>query len=402
MKNNLRIKLISSFFTELNLLTEYVVLHHIEKIYDVDDDIDFLVNIDLQEMLLFIKKFTKSNNLCLLNYYMIDVGTYRFDIVYYNDNSLEKIELDCACKSKGNDLLSIQSSLLLKNRILVNINKSEFYKVSNENEIESYIKKKAYKNTDILSYSNYFKSLNNEITEKVIIDQYTRWDKYFKSNLFKIKFKINKIYLLTERLFHKQSLTISFLGPDGSGKSTVINKINKYPLYINNYYFHLKPIITKKSSDDMVTDPHGYALYSPLKSYIKLMYFICQYSFGWIKNICRLKIKSSLIIFDRYFDDMLVDNRRYRYGGSIVVAKIARFFIPKPDLYFILTTDAKVIYERKQEVPFKELERQIEGYRALADEKRYFNIDVNCTPEEIVKEITKIIMKYKNNEIKES
>ena len=123
MKNNLRIKLISSFFTELNLLTEYVVLHHIEKIYDVDDDIDFLVNIDLQEMLLFIKKFTKSNNLCLLNYYMIDVGTYRFDIVYYNDNSLEKIELDCACKSKGNDLLSIQSSLLLKNRILVNINK---------------------------------------------------------------------------------------------------------------------------------------------------------------------------------------------------------------------------------------------------------------------------------------
>ena len=94
---------------------------------------------------------------------------------------------------------------------------------------------------------------------------------------------------------------------------------------------------------------------------------------------------------------MLVDNRRYRYGGSIVVAKIARFFIPKPDLYFILTTDAKVIYERKKEVPFKELERQIEGYRELSDGKRYFNIDVNRTPDEIVKDIT-IIMMNKMNE----
>jgi len=115
-----------------------------------------------------------------------------------------------------------------------------------------------------------------------------------------------------------------------------------------------------------------------------------------LKNIAALKIKSSLVIIDRYFDDMLVDNRRYRYGGSLTMAKLARFLIPKPDIYFILTTDAQKIYERKQEVSFEELERQIEAYESMADGKRYFHIDVDRSPEEITKEIVTIMMEKMN------
>ncbi len=161
-------------------------------------------------------------------------------------------------------------------------------------------------------------------------------------------------------------------------------------------YFHLKPIKQDSQVVIVVEDPHAKPSYSKSKSYIKLLYFIYQYNSGWIKNILKLKIKSSLIIFDRYYDDLLVDNKRYRYGGSLPMAKFARFFIPKPDIYFILTADPKVIYERKQEVPFEELERQVEAYRSLANVKQYYNIDVDRTPQEIVKEITKIMMEKMN------
>ena len=204
---------------------------------------------------------------------------------------------------------------------------------------------------------------------------------------------------ITKQRLYFSGVSVSFLGPDGSGKSTVINELIKKKLpFLRKDYFHLKPIKNKSSSDDnpMVTDPHKYPPYSKSKSYSKLVYFIYQYNLGWLKNIVPLKIKSSLIIFDRYFDDMLVDHRRYRYGGSLAMAKFARMFIPKPDIYFILTTDAKVIYERKQEVSFTELERQIKAYEAMADAKRYFKIDVNRTPEEITKEIITIMMEKMN------
>ena len=98
-----------------------------------------------------------------------------------------------------------------------------------------------------------------------------------------------------------------------------------------------------------------------------------------------------MVIFDRYYDDILVDPKRFRYGGNLAFANFMRKFIPKPDLYFILIADAKIIYERKQEVPFEELERQIEAYKKLIDGERYILIDVNRTPREIVDEIENIM-----------
>lgn len=193
------------------------------------------------------------------------------------------------------------------------------------------------------------------------------------------------------------SITIAFLGPDGSGKSTIINLLKKKKLpFKRTDYFHLKPIPQEKDSVEVVSDPHHSMPYSKIKSFGKLMFFIWQYNKGWLRNITKLKRKSSLVIFDRYFDDMLVDYKRYRYGGNISIAKFFRHFIPRPTLYFILTADSKVIYKRKQEVSLIELKRQIKGYRELVDDKRYIGINVDRHPEIIVDEIMGILMKKMN------
>jgi len=235
-------------------------------------------------------------------------------------------------------------------------------------------------------------NLLNKSKKKLVLD----FSSLKKINITKV---ISNGLRIIKRIFYPTGINIAFLGSDGSGKSTIIDNIlkNRFP-FRRKDYFHLKPLIIKESPSkkEIISDPHKHPSYSQIKSYLKLLYFIYQYNMGWIKNISPLKIKSSLVIFDRYFDDILIDTKRYRYGGGLTIVKIARLFIPKPELYFILTADAKVIYERKQEVEFSELERQISAYRALGDNKQYFNIDVNRTPEEITEEITTIIMEKMN------
>ena len=103
-----------------------------------------------------------------------------------------------------------------------------------------------------------------------------------------------------------------------------------------------------------------------------------------------------MCIRDRYYNDLLVDPKRYRLGITDWFVRVARFFIPKPDISLILTAEAQVIYNRKQEVSLIELKRQVKEYRSLSNNKDIINIDVNKSPEKIVIEIKQILMKKMN------
>lgn len=190
-------------------------------------------------------------------------------------------------------------------------------------------------------------------------------------------------------------MVISFLGPDGSGKSTIIEEIKNNRMFKNYYYFHLKPLIssTQNLKNSVVEDPHQFPVYSKLKSFIKILLFVFQYNFGWFKNIKKINHKDNLIIFDRYYDDLLVDYKRYRYGGSMKIANFFLKFIPRPNIYFVLTAPHEVIFERKKEVEPDELIRQIDSYKKLVEQnkKMFYNINVNRAPNEIAKEINEII-----------
>ena len=234
--------LIKKLFYELNLVSRYAILHHVDKIFSIDDDIDFVTSLDKDEFHQFIVNFSGINNLFIGKNFKISRGLYRYDLFYYDENNLLKIELDCCCKSRGLDELNIDTLQLLENRITVQYDEFSFYKISNQDEIEFYIRKKCFKGNDITKYYSYFKTLDNSITQSEISDIYAFWKKYFKSLLFKWKYIGIKINLVFSRLFERPSLTICFLGPDGSGKSTLIESFRSQNLFISDYYFHLKPV----------------------------------------------------------------------------------------------------------------------------------------------------------------
>ncbi len=189
-------------------------------------------------------------------------------------------------------------------------------------------------------------------------------------NLSKFIFELKRS---PDRIWNKTGLVVAFLGVDGSGKSTIGLKIQNEisPLFNGIARYHLRPCFLGGAGDssEVVADPHGQLERGVLLSVAKLFYFLLDYLGGFLFKVLPLKIKSHLVIFDRYYHDMLIDPKRYRYGAPNWMAKTISWFIPKPDLFIVLDAPAEIIQARKQEVTFEETKRQRTAYLKFANEQ---------------------------------
>lgn len=182
--------------------------------------------------------------------------------------------------------------------------------------------------------------------------------------------KCRNYVLKVKRICQPTGLNIAIMGPDGSGKTTVIEQLKKDmgDAFRRIQYFHLYP---KPGSHGVVrTDPHNQKVRGLILSVMKLMYFIVLYNVGYLRYVIPMKIKSTMTIFDRYYDDILVDPIRYRNGTPEWVVKFIRCFIPQPDLWIILDAPTDVIQKRKAEVSVEETERQRQAYINLVNTKQ--------------------------------
>jgi glycosyltransferase involved in cell wall biosynthesis len=164
---------------------------------------------------------------------------------------------------------------------------------------------------------------------------------------------------------------IAFLGPDGSGKSSVIQGVAELlearRLHVD--VVHWRPQVLRRSEEvpgGVVTDPHGKSPRGLVVSAMKLGLLALEWWAAWPWQLRHPRAKSRLLFSDRYYDDLLVDPRRYRYGAPLSWARAGFRFLPSPHRVIILAGDPATIHARKQEVTLAEMERQIAAYRALA------------------------------------
>ena len=155
------------------------------------------------------------------------------------------------------------------------------------------------------------------------------------------------------RWLQPTGLFIVVMGPDGAGKSTLIEHLVQAvsPAFRRHRVFHWRPMLLwrRKAAGD-TTQPHSHPPYAGWWSTARLFAHLLDYWLGYCLVIRPLLARSGLVVFDRYFHDLLADPKRYRFGGPLWLARSVSWLVPKPDLLFILDAPVQVILSRKQEV----------------------------------------------------
>jgi thymidylate kinase len=189
-------------------------------------------------------------------------------------------------------------------------------------------------------------------------------------------------------------LKIVILGPDGAGKTSVIQgligRLDQAGRIVTMR--HLKPflVISQRGEDgSVVVDPHGKPPRSALSSLAKIFVWLLE---EWYANLFQ-DTRKTLLICDRYYHDLLVDPKRYRYGGPAWAAKVVGKLMPQPELWILLDAPTEVLQARKQEVPPEETARQRLAYLTFVrKQKKHVIVDASQPLDRVIAEIEKTLM----------
>lgn len=197
--------------------------------------------------------------------------------------------------------------------------------------------------------------------------------KFYWWNLLKIK--LRNLRQRYRRLFKYPGFCVVFLGTDGSGKTTLIEKVAPMLYQMMHHpveYRHLRPgllpplarLAGKSKMEGPVTNPHGGKPAGWIGSLARFFYYYIDYTIGYYPRIFRWLVKRpTMVILDRYYYEYMIDPRRCAVRLLPGFAWFFSWFIPKPDLILCLGGDPEKIYARKPETSLKEVTRQIVALR---------------------------------------
>jgi thymidylate kinase len=175
------------------------------------------------------------------------------------------------------------------------------------------------------------------------------------------------------KFFRPRGLFVVFLGPDGSGKSTVSEGVRRSlaPRFASTRIYHghfailprlgdlarmagFKPTASQTLGEDDVTLPVERGKFTTWRSLVYLIYYTLDYLLGHLV-IFLSRGRGGLIIFDRYYYDYLIQPQMSL--PSSLIFSVGRL-IPKPDRVIYLKNNPAIIFSRKQELTLDELQRQ--------------------------------------------
>jgi thymidylate kinase len=193
-------------------------------------------------------------------------------------------------------------------------------------------------------------------------------------------------------------LHVVFLGPDGVGKSSVIEAVRRElsPIFLHTKYLTFAPgLLPSRFETPKPDGPHSLPARSYIASLVKAAWWSVCYTLGYYTSIRPTVARAGWVVNHRYLPDAIVDRRRYRYSGPVWPLRALWKIAPKPDLLFLLDAPAEVIQTRKKEVAAEETRRQREAYRAVVQGLPFARvIDASQPLDAVVAQVEQAILAF--------
>jgi len=143
--------------------------------------------------------------------------------------------------------------------------------------------------------------------------------------------------------------------------------------------------------------PYKKKNYGYFFSLIKILYLYWNFLMNFLFIIYLKKIKSTFIINDRSFNDVVVDPYRYRIGKFHKFLNFIFKFMPEPDLTIYLDLNPKKLLSRKNELSKKKIIELTKKYHNIIFNRKYIKIRSDKKINIVNFEIKKNILKFMNN-----
>ena len=176
----------------------------------------------------------------------------------------------------------------------------------------------------------------------------------------------------------RKGIFIVLVGPDGTGKTTIANALEKTLASSFNrvYRFHWRPGLLpalrgrpskkRESATNMQQDPPPDTFkYGTLISLVRYLYYLTDFVLGHWLRIWPARLRGELVIGERWYYDVVVHPERYAFRLPGWLLKAGGKFVPRPDSSILLYGDPEKIHARKPELEPGEIRRHIDNLELL-------------------------------------